>query len=261
MPDDPKALQRAAERLAREMDAISGQFAKQLAKVFRAADASIKAWLSTAPPSIHVKRQVRQALQASGFEALARAATQEPFDTIAGRVLRGRSVDVGRVEGWRAWHFEDLRDEGIVISRALGGAVMRGSISRRAQRAIPQELAKILEHAEGRVQTLYDTAVSVYGRQVEAESAGDDPTTRFAYFGPVDQKTREFCLDHVGKVYTRAEIDRLDNGQLSNVFLTAGGWNCRHQWMEIAKSSELYDFQGTGERAPEIQDAVNEVAA
>jgi hypothetical protein len=264
MPDDPKALQRHAERLAREADALSARFARELATVFRTADRRIQEWLRgdlLDRPSAPVRRQVKQALRLSGFDQLAVAATSAPFDAIAGRVLRGRQIDAGRLEPWRLWHLEDLQDEATVIGRSLGGALMRGSLGRKAARTIPEEIAKILEHAEGRVQTLYDTAVSIYGRQVEAESAGDDPATRFAYLGPVDRKTRDFCLAHVGKVYTRAEIDGLDNEQISNVFLTGGGYNCRHVWTEIAKASELYDLQGTDERAPEIQDAVDEVAA
>jgi hypothetical protein len=260
MPDDSNALQRNAERLAREADAISARFARELAKVFRTADRRIREWLgSNSKPTAAVKREIRQALRTSGFDALAEAATRAPFDTIASRVIRGRTVDVGQLELWRLWHLEDLRDEGAIVSRSIGGALMRGSLGRKATRAIPQEIGKILEHAEARVQTLYDTAVSIYGRQVEAESAGDEATTRFTYMGPVDQKTRDFCLRHVGKVYTRGEIDQLDNEQLSNVFLTGGGYNCRHVWMEVSKYSELYELQGTDERAPEIDDAVQEV--
>lgn len=259
MADDTAAIQRAAERIAREADAISATFARELAKVFRLADQRIREFLKSGKPTIAAKREIREALKVSGFDALAEAATRTPFDSIASRVLRGREAPIGQLELWRLWHLEDLRDEGVIVSRSLGDAVMRGSLGKRAARAIPQEIGKVLEHAEARVQTLYDTAVSVYGRQVEAESAGDDPSTRFAYMGPVDLKTRDFCLRHVGKVYTRVEIDQLDNGQLSNTFLTAGGWQCRHVWIELAKSSEMYDLQGTGERAPEIMDAVREV--
>ena len=135
---------------------------------------------------------------------------------------------------------------------------MRGAVSKRAARRLPQQIAQILEDAEARVQTLYDTAASIYGRQVEGEAAGDDPSTTFAYMGPVDAKTRDFCLRHVGKVYTRSQIDTLDNGQLSNVFLTGGGYNCRHVWQEVSKFSELYPLANTGERAPEIKEAVEE---
>ena len=123
------------------------------------------------------------------------------------------------------------------------------------RRQLSEEIAKILNIAEARTQTLYDTAVSIYGRQVEAEQAGDDPSTTFVYMGPVDAKTRDFCLRHVGKVYTRAEIDQLDNGQLSNVFLAGGGYNCRHVFQEISKFSELYQSR----EADEIREAVADV--
>jgi hypothetical protein len=103
-------------------------------------------------------------------------------------------------------------------------------------------LADVLDHSEPQIRTLYDTSVSIFGRQVEALQAGDDPDTTFAFFGPVDEKTRDFCLEHVGKVYTRAEIDALDNGQIDNCFLTAGGFSCRHSWVEVSKFSELQDL-------------------
>jgi hypothetical protein len=57
--------------------------------------------------------------------------------------------------------------------------------------------------------------------------------------------------EHVGKVYTRAEIDAMDNGQIDNVFLTGGGYNCRHVWMEVSKFSELQDYVDTDQR-PEV---------
>lgn len=206
-----------------------------------------------------MRREIRTVLRASGFDAVVQAATREPFDVIAERVLRDRTIEASRLMPWRLWHMEDLLDEGQVVSRSLGSAMMRGSASEKAFRRLPKQLAEILEHAEARTQTLYDTAVSIYGRQVEAEAAGDDPGTVFAYMGPVDAKTREFCLRHVGKVYTRQEIDALDNGQLSNVFLTGGGYNCRHVWHEVSKFSELYPLANSGQRAPEIQEAVAEV--
>jgi len=43
--------------------------------------------------------------------------------------------------------------------------------------------------------------------------------------GPDDKLTRPFCehpLD-ANKTYTRAEIEKMDNGQLPNVFLTGAG--------------------------------------
>lgn len=55
---------------------------------------------------------------------------------------------------------------------------------------------------------------------------------RYSYEGPRDKLTRPFCkrmLSHAPM--TRVEIERLDNGQLPNPFLTGGGYRCRHQWV------------------------------
>ena len=33
------------------------------------------------------------------------------------------------------------------------------------------------------------------------------------------------------QAYTRAQINQTHNGQIPNVFISAGGWRCRHQWV------------------------------
>ncbi len=262
-------IQRAATRTAAEADRLSAAFARQLARVLREMQGNLRAWLALQPerPSPAARGQVRSIVKEAGYDALTQAATGEPFTAIAERVIAARRqlllpVDDSplaafTLDAWRQWHADDLLTEGSVLSRALADVVMRGS--GRSRRRLPQDLAQILDTAEGRIQTLYDTAVSVFGRQVEAEQAGDDPATAFVYMGPVDAKTRDFCLQHVGRVYTRSAIDKLDNGQISNVFLTAGGWNCRHTFHEVSKASELYDLVNTPRRAPEILDAVREI--
>jgi hypothetical protein len=56
----------------------------------------------------------------------------------------------------------------------------------------------------------------------------------FLYVGPVDSRTRDWCLGLVGKVRRKEDIETLDNGQLPNPFLTGGGWNCRHSWLAVS---------------------------
>lgn len=51
---------------------------------------------------------------------------------------------------------------------------------------------------------------------------------------------REFCRQHVGKVYTLAEIKKLVDGlsaQMNNV-LICGGWGCRHVWAATTMRQE-----------------------
>jgi hypothetical protein len=106
------------------------------------------------------------------------------------------------------------------------------------------------------VQTLFDTQTSILGRQVEAlatERLGPDQA--FLYTGPVDGRTRDWCLQRVGKVYTRREIEQMDNGQLPNAFVTGGGYNCRHSFIAVA-SDELVSLAGMNVRAPGFDDEI-----
>jgi hypothetical protein len=56
----------------------------------------------------------------------------------------------------------------------------------------------------------------------------------FIYVGPMDSKTRPFCRRLLGNVYSRDEIDKMDNGQTMNTFATCGGFNCRHKWVAVS---------------------------
>lgn len=271
-------LVKGAATLAQTADDIGARFARELAKVLRdldrklrplvidAADGSRTALVRAAQAG-QLRQELRTVLTNAGFDALASAATDGPLDTIAARVLQTRRLAQrsaalvagsvpSQLAALKALHFEDLLLDGDDLARGLSQATVRGIFGSRNPDDILADLAAVLDDTAPHVQTLYDTAVSIFGRQVEAIHAGDAPETRFAYFGPIDEKVRPFCLQHVGKVYTRVEIDALDNGQIDNVFLTGGGYNCRHQWMEISKFSELYDFKG---RVPELQQQLDEL--
>ena len=165
-----------------------------------------------------------------------------------------------RVAAIKALHELDLLDEGTSVSRTLWQAVTRGIFSARPVDRILTDLYDEIDASEAQIGTLYDTSVSIFGRQVEALQAGEDPDTPFLYAGPADQKTRPFCRFRVGKVFTRAAIDNMDNGQIDNVFLTGGGYNCRHTFLEVSKFSELHDYIGTDQRVPEIAAQLKEAA-
>jgi len=61
---------------------------------------------------------------------------------------------------------------------------------------------------------------------------------------PDKKNSREFCINLLekNKLYTRAEIDNLNNGQDLNVWDSRGGWwnkdganlpYCRHDWFQV----------------------------
>ncbi len=105
--------------------------------------------------------------------------------------------------------------------------------------SISQVFGKGIAEAE----TLAATGLTMYARTnaeqnfkaIEKEFPGLD--LRYRYEGPDDKLTRRFCDRLLAKSkkegLTRAQIDKLSNGQLPNVFISGGGFNCRHQFILV----------------------------
>jgi hypothetical protein len=89
-------------------------------------------------------------------------------------------------------------------------------------------------------QTEVQTMFSSFSQSVIGKKAKDLGFELFQYLGPLDKVTRAFCedtltdKDHPGAIYTMDEINEMDNGQLEDVYVTRGGYNCRHQWRPVS---------------------------
>jgi len=79
--------------------------------------------------------------------------------------------------------------------------------------------------------------------QMQADAAG---YTRFLYLGPEDSETRSWCSSHIRKVYTKKQIEEMNNGQGIPVKTYGGGWNCRHFWYGVPD-----DFEQKAEKEPQ----------
>lgn len=57
----------------------------------------------------------------------------------------------------------------------------------------------------------------------------------FRYSGPDDAVARPFCKARVGFVYSRDQIERMDNGQTggAGALIACGGFRCRHRWAPV----------------------------
>ena len=69
----------------------------------------------------------------------------------------------------------------------------------------------------------------------------DEDEIVYLYEGSLDDVTRDFCRERVGKFYTMEEIKNMDNEQGLDPFIYGGGYNCRHEWipMTVRKAKEL----------------------
>jgi hypothetical protein len=81
--------------------------------------------------------------------------------------------------------------------------------------------------------TYMNTAFVSLGREVDMEIyekiGGGEPTAEYIYVGPIDNKTRDFCLQHVGQTRTRAEWEEIGEEEGLDFFVEYGGFNCRHR--------------------------------
>lgn len=129
-----------------------------------------------------------------------------------------------------------IRAAGRVRQQALFG--VGGMNSRELTRVISETYGSSLGEsqnlAETSISTFYRTVTDQGFRIIEEDLPGFE--IRYNYEGPLDKLTRPFCTklerqSRAGKTWTRAEINRMSNGQIPNVFTTAGGYRCRHQWV------------------------------
>jgi hypothetical protein len=280
-PSTTPAVLSATERQAAIADDLGRSYAKELAAVKADLERSLRRLLidakegsrtatALAVRGLRLRKELRDVLRDAGYDDLADLSTVRGLERMAKAVERTRVAaqvagfttrDVARIQALKELARLDLLAQGDDVAIALWRSVVQGLYSKRPIADVLDDLSEVLDKSMAEVGTLYDTTVSIFGRQIELLKSTGDEDEMFLYAGPIDAKTREFCLRHVGRVYTREEIEDLDNGQTGSTFLTGGGYNCRHHWTALSKFSELRELHGTDERVPELRDAVARVRA
>ncbi len=128
---------------------------------------------------------------------------------------------------------------GVMIAEAQRSLLMSVGVIEFGD--LVERLAKTFGRGLAEAETLAATALSVFLRtnadlqMQHLEESFPGLQIRYVYLGPDDKFTRPFCdelLDRTAKkAMTREEIAKLDNGQLPDVMVTCGGFNCRHSWV------------------------------
>lgn len=119
--------------------------------------------------------------------------------------------------------------------RDLADAVTRHVLGRAPKAKLVRELAEKTERSKAQAEQLIRDSTMQFSRTIKANNS--DRYEFFEYRGPSDAVTRDFCRRHVDRVYTREEIDAMDNGQTGagTVFIAGGGYNCRHAWFPVQR--------------------------
>ena len=274
-----KDLEQQTAREAALMDALNARFARELAQVLKLLNADARrlvrdlkvkdgrlvATKASLGRVLGLRRDLLGVLESSGFHALAESAFDEPLDQMTRLILRGNAIaqkaaalstaDVSSIAAFKTVRFEELLQLGRSSAIRLARLVLDGTLGAQTVDGIVDDVADMLDVTDAQARTLYDTAISIYSRQIDQLQTTGEPDELFYYAGPLDTKTRVFCRERVGKVFTREQLETADNGQLPNPLLTGGGYNCRHQPKRVSKfDRELIDLFKTGERSPYVEE-------
>jgi len=250
-------LQAAAVQSAQLMDALTAEFAADLQPVLALLNAKLRTLIrriQTDPTgrlvatrtslalALRLKTDIAKALVQAGYVELAATAVNDPLDRLAASVLDGQALDAATLGAYdvdalaalKQLRLADLVQVGEQAAATVWRAVVDGVLGARPVLDLVDTIADALDLSAKQARTIYDTGVSTYSRQVGQLGTTGEDDEPFLYAGPNDQKTREFCADRVGKVYSRGRIDDMDNGQLDPVMAYGGGYNCRHTWMRVS---------------------------
>lgn len=112
-----------------------------------------------------------------------------------------------------------------IVARAAQEGV-KGDKDWRSIARTALQRAKLQEH---HITTEIETAKATLDNTstaVEYEAAGIE---KLIYAGPSGTQ-RDFCIDHIGKTYTLAEVKGMVNQFGQPALYYCGGYNCRHRW-------------------------------
>ena len=130
---------------------------------------------------------------------------------------------------------EQLFDNSIirVISGHIRNQVVNGvSAGLTADMIIERVAQSSISNAQ--MQTLVNTTLNTYSRTITNQMMENAPaTTKYVYVGPVDDRTRDECLDMAaeGEITESEILTKFGEAVLAD----GGGFNCRHKW-EIAST-------------------------
>ena len=274
MPEQDR-LQLIGQAFASLADTESSAFARELGRVLLALERDLlglvsgvregqRGILSKVGRLLTLRKEIRQALDASGYTRLVTRASLDAVERIAVVATRSRLAMAGdalggvspkRLEVLAGLMRADLLGLGDTLAHQVWRSAVMATYTDQPVPKIVATLAKTIEKSRAQAQTLFDTQVSIIGRQIIAAAPPSRETPAYLYVGPIDGLIRPFCLERVGKVYSRAAIDQMDNGSLPNVFITCGSWNCRHTWMSVS-DPELIALVDTGLVVPGFEDRI-----
>lgn len=145
------------------------------------------------------------------------------------RVERLSKLNEAAFEQLRAVDYDFLRDLGQQSVNEVARGLVQNTIMGTSRSVTIERIGRTLDtRLRNHAVTYADTALVTFDRTASLEIWQDAGLEKYEYRGPADIKNRPVCARWVGRVFTIAEINKLDNGAGLPVLRFGGGWNCRH---------------------------------
>jgi hypothetical protein len=129
------------------------------------------------------------------------------------------------------------------FEKGVLSAVRRGIGN--ANQTLAEKLVRRLGNtAERHLGTVVQTAQDGIAQAQKFSDVRHAGIEHFRYSGP-SSNSRPFCVERVGKLYSRSEIEAMNNGQGLPVMYFGGGYNCRHRWTPVAPGTVKIDDGAT----------------
>lgn len=204
-------------------------------------------------------RNINQILEKSGFDDLIKEQAKALGD------LSAKILEDGGKQGFAAKYSSTSSQayEMLLAGASRGTLSLQSEVASTLERALlssvsgTMDKSALLDTLESQLdistrkaETLIDTTLRAFNRDLSVNYATENGVKWFAYMGPDDSINRDFCNHFVG---TRVTLDILKEhendfgreGQPSPVTVYLGGYNCRHSLVALV-DQESIDRYGVG---------------
>ena len=131
---------------------------------------------------------------------------------------------------------EHLGQMGNIIKKEIVKGAIAGSTEKGIFDAIQQQAGLSGKQME----TLVTTGLNDYSRSVSKVMIDQlSDKQQYRYVGAIDDRTRDVCLDMWGSGNLTKE--QIESRFGASVFISGGGYNCRHQWIPVQAESKSKD--------------------
>jgi hypothetical protein len=122
-------------------------------------------------------------------------------------------------------------------------AVTIAAIAGLAISPLLSQIRTILSGSIKRLRSAFDFIVRSFDGALTLIRSRNADVEKFKYVGGVIDTSRDFCVTHNNKIYTRAEINRIWSSSSwggkapGNPFVVRGGYNCRHMFVPVKEET------------------------